>query len=144
MLSASFDYFSTNDYQLDILATPVKSPHKIARNNEESSLYHNGNLINFTDQPLISSVFSKWDQFCLFWDQFCRFAYLIRLGDHFCGRTGLLLEILSKNTEIMTKRKNYNNFKDSIFPSIVTHGSKLCERDGIIKTVCQLILMVIF
>ena len=33
-------------------------------------------------------MFSKGDQFCSFWNQFCRFAYLIRLGDHFCGRTG--------------------------------------------------------
>ena len=31
----------------------------------------------------MSSVFSKRDQFCSFWDKFCRFAYLIRLGDHF-------------------------------------------------------------
>ena len=30
----------------------------------------------------------------------------------------------------MTKREYYNNFKDWIFPSVVTHGSKLCERDG--------------
>ena len=30
-------------------------------------------------------MFSKRDQFCSFWDQFCRFAYLIRLGDHFCA-----------------------------------------------------------
>ena len=33
--------------------------------------------------------FSSQDQFCPFWDQFCGFAYIIRLGDHFCGRTGL-------------------------------------------------------
>ena len=32
----------------------------------------------------MSSVFSSQDQFCPFWDQFCRFAYIIRLGDHFC------------------------------------------------------------
>ena len=29
-------------------------------------------------------MFSSEDQFCPFWDQFCRFAYIIRLGDHFC------------------------------------------------------------
>ena len=90
MLSASFNYFSTNDCQLLIflwtaieVVTPVKSQCEIARKDEESSLYHNGNLINFTDQ--ISSVFSKQDHFSSFWDQFCRFAYLIRLGDHFCA-----------------------------------------------------------
>ena len=27
----------------------------------------------------------KGGQFCSFWDQFCRFAYLIRLRDHFCA-----------------------------------------------------------
>ena len=32
----------------------------------------------------MSSVFSSQDQFCPFWDQFCGFAYIIRLGDHFC------------------------------------------------------------
>ena len=36
-------------------------------------------------------MFSKRDQFCSFWDQFCRFAYLIRLGDHFCGHTPCVL-----------------------------------------------------
>ena len=38
----------------------------------------------------MSSVFSSQDQFCPFWGQFCGFAYIIRLGDHFCGRTGAL------------------------------------------------------
>ena len=31
------------------VVTPVKSQCKIARNDEESSLYHNSTLINFTD-----------------------------------------------------------------------------------------------
>ena len=31
--------------------TSVKFQCKIDRNDEESSLYHKGNLINFTDQP---------------------------------------------------------------------------------------------
>ena len=37
-------------------------------------------------------VFSQ-DQFCPFWDQFCGFAYIIRLGDHFYGRTILPFKI---------------------------------------------------
>ena len=36
---------------MDEIDTCIKSQCKIARNDEESSLYHNGNLINFTDQP---------------------------------------------------------------------------------------------
>ena len=32
----------------------------------------------------MSSMFSSQDQFCPFWDHFCGFAYIIRLGDHFC------------------------------------------------------------
>ena len=42
---------------------------------------------------MISSVFSKRDQFCSFWDQFCRFAYLIGLRDHFSGRAGELFRV---------------------------------------------------
>ena len=38
----------------------------------------------------MSSVFSSQGQFCPSWDKFCRFAYIIKLGDHFCGRTGLM------------------------------------------------------
>ena len=34
------------------VVTPVKSQCKIATNDEELCLYHNGTLINFTDQPL--------------------------------------------------------------------------------------------
>ena len=34
---------------------------------------------------MISSVFSKRDQFCSFWDQFFHFAHLIRLGDYLCA-----------------------------------------------------------
>ena len=33
------------------VVTPVQSQCKIAMNDEESSLYYNGNFINFTDQP---------------------------------------------------------------------------------------------
>ena len=36
---------------MEVVVTPVKCQCKIAKNDEESSLYHNGNLINFTDQP---------------------------------------------------------------------------------------------
>ena len=56
-------------------------------------------LVCITTVPL-SILQTSLDQFRIFktgsvllilgsiWDQFCRFAYLIRLGDHFCGRTG--------------------------------------------------------
>ena len=45
---------------------------------------------------ILSILQSSLDEFrvfksgsvCPFWDQFCCFAYIIRLGDHFCGRTG--------------------------------------------------------
>ena len=55
MLSASFNYFSTNDCKLDIFlwtdieaVTSVKSQCKIARNDKESSLYHNALVIVMT------------------------------------------------------------------------------------------------
>ena len=44
----------------------------------------------FYRPALMSSMLSSQDHFCPFWDQFCGFAYIIRLGDHFCGRTSQL------------------------------------------------------
>ena len=48
----------------------------------------------------MSSVFSSQDQFCPFWDHFCGFAYIIRLGDHFClGITFAVVQALHTQGE---------------------------------------------
>ena len=48
--------------------------------------------VSFTDQPWTITCFQGEDQFCPFWDQFCHLAYIIRLGEHFCGHRPLLVE----------------------------------------------------
>ena len=57
-LNNSFNYFPTNDCQLDIflwtaveVISSVKSQCRIARNDEDFSQFSNSNIIYFTDQP---------------------------------------------------------------------------------------------
>ena len=52
------------------VVTPVKSQCKIARNNEGSSLYHNGHLINFTDQSWSVPCFQSRISVARFWINF--------------------------------------------------------------------------
>ena len=65
--------FSTNDCKLDVFlwiyieaVTSVKSQCTIARNDEESSLYRNGNLISFTEQSWLVRCFQSGISFAHF------------------------------------------------------------------------------
>ena len=61
----------------------------------------------------MSSVFSSQDQFCPFWDQFCGFAYIIRLGDHFC--LGITFAVVHPHVEAQVKKKETGTISKGSF-----------------------------